>query len=189
MINAATAFLICTFVQQSFFCRHYFFCRFTKDSLYSAVMCIQLYQCDLKILVLAVRTVFVTWRLWQKLLDWSIFTDAHFCTDKADHVSAGLRIYYQMILQIQRDTYQILSSSFLSFLCSSESDVAGEKSERPRTVFLPSVGMSWWGTLVVMAISSNGPFDVSLQLFLPVLYHPALWLQHRFLSIWQRCTF
>lgn len=94
MINAATAFLICTFVQQSFFCRHYFFCRFTKDSLYSAVMCIQLYQCDLKILVLAVRTVIVTWRLWQKLLDWSIFTDAHFCTDKADHVSAGLRIYY-----------------------------------------------------------------------------------------------
>lgn len=83
------------FVQQSFFCRHYFFAvsLFERFSLFCCYVHSAL-SVRFEILVLAVRTVIVTWRLWQKLLDWSIFTDAHFCTDKADHVSAGLRIYY-----------------------------------------------------------------------------------------------
>lgn len=45
--------------------------------------------------------------------------------------------------------------------------------KRPHTVILPSVAMPWWGRPVAMAISSGFPFDVSEQLFPPMLYHTA----------------
>lgn len=181
-MNAATAFLICTFVQQNFFYRRYFF-AVSRKILFILLLC-------------AFSSISAIWNTSTgcENCDCYLKTVTETAQIKRIMFQQGCVFitchpFDQMILQIQRDTYQILSSSFLSFLCSSESDVAGEKSERPRTVFLPSVGMSWWGTMVAMAISSNGPFDVSLQLFLPVLYRPALWLQHRFLSIWQRCSF
>lgn len=58
---------------------------------------------------------------------------------------------------------------FLSVLLSPCNRHIIKRPKRPHTVFLPSVAMSWWGRPVAMAISSGWPFDVSQQLFQPVL--------------------
>ena len=58
----------------------------------------------------------------------------------------------------------------LSFLCPFESNISYNILKLLTKSFW-TVVMSWWGWLVSMAFSSACLFDVSLQLFLPMLFH------------------